>query len=408
MTPHRHPNNASCRGDDEYRQEQDMVSTDRTLQWQSDGLWSRGPVNGAACPAAALHTSLAQSATGSALPPTLQPPSAPDTEPCLEGKADPLVQKNMGISSHATQGRMASLVSRFRTAPPRPRLQHSATQLTSPGALEDQQLPGNESLEAHHMRLVGAAVSTVADAVSSSPCQTAPATCVQSNVPRAQIAASSDGRPSHVSVKVHTESQLLTRPPRRSCRPASQRSQSTDQCAVPHAVGEPVPAHPHARSPVSQQNEKHRDSAQGCAARLEMSLIPGSDAVNPPDCGSVPCAHPLGHTPKHDSVARQHVSLLQQDLSRRNCHPGNARQSGFEDGADDDPVTQLLQRCHRVLDARHRPSQAAPAALLSAADCSNTSEYVVLHRAARSLGYWSCASFLRAALPQSLLHVTWS
>lgn len=363
-----------------------MVSTDRTLQCVSDDSPSRFPLSGAACHATARHVSLPRTATGSGLPPTAQPPSATDSEPCLVDKADPLARPNIGISSHATQGRMASLVSRFRTAPPRPGRRRSPSPLTPPGAVEDQQVTDNESFKLHHLTAVGTAMSTAVDAISSSPCQTAAATCALSPVPSAQMAASSDGRlhPSHISVTVHTKSQLLTRPPRRSCRHASQRSESTGQCAAPPAVEQPIPAQPHARLPGSRQKDETRDSVEGCAARLGMSLMSESDAVNAADCETVLCDTPSMHRPTHDSVAQSHMSLLQQDPTRRNCNSAKHHLCGLEDGTDDDPVTQLLQRCHRVLDATHRPPQAVPATPMSAVEPSSTSEYAVLLSAARS------------------------
>lgn len=369
--PSRHA--SPCKAHEQH-QDQHAVPTDIMPPCASDAHQFQGTAKSVPCSATLPHRRCSEAAKEHEQP--AQHPRATLERSCDDEKAQ-VVEHGMQACSQTKQGHMASLVSRFRTAPPRPRRGSSPSSKPQTAA-EMSGEPAKEHLDSDPQNLAAIAMADPAasHAVKVLPCPTAAVAHGGTYLSGVHMPAPSDGqhKPRHGPVTVLTKSQLLTRPPRRSCRSAAQRPDTASALSAaprPCSAEPPKQVQPGSPSPDTLQQEEIQPP-QSCSAPDEAP--PGATLASsqPPERMTMPSTSLSGYSAALE-VVQPSTTLLPLIAVDRAVSP-RAHVLGYEYDIDDDPVAQLLQRCRRVLDTRRRPLQTSTTSTVASTACS-VSEY---------------------------------
>eukprot|EP00892_Ulva_mutabilis_P007105 jgi/Ulvmu1/4767/UM020_0052.1 len=294
-----------------------------------------------------------------------------------EADAQEVVESN--IPSHSG---MASLVSHFRTVPPRPRLRRNPLPGPVPAGTADpavvpvEKAPSRTPLQSTAAETADCTVIVPTHqppGIGGVPC-TQPVNTTIRGSDRQRAAPAG-------AVTVHTQTQLLTRPPRCSSRSAYQKPK-------PAAAAAPAPS-----APAKNRSRGSHQPAPACpalcasASQCEQSASP--QVVQPTEhCTSIATAA-LVHKPADDNMlpdsrkssteSRCSTSQITASGPHRADHCGDLSPrclDADQDGSDDDPISQLLQRCHRVLD-KPKPGSIPSAKSPPTGSLLTTSEHAV-------------------------------
>lgn len=269
------------------------------------------------------------------------------------------LQQN-GREWHSRQGKLeaASVGSCFSTEPPRPRQQFMPSSTQPKG--DDQHLFVKTEFERSGEAAESADVQRL-DAImaESSPgrvpiCTPGPA--IQSDANGSVQTESL----SNVTVTVHTQSRLLTRPPRSACRHATDISKTSRRSST----------HDDGQLHASQMSDKFTRSSQALEQSCTALNEDISSTVGRQELSTRSAVASADHTEnanattaKQDIVPECHsLNEAAVKAAFSSCHDTSDRVSDF----DDDPIAQLLHRSHRILQAGQMSLQAPPASVSAA------------------------------------------
>lgn len=359
----------------EQHQDQHAVPTDVMPPCASDAHQFKGTARSVPCSATLPRRRCSKAAKEHEQP--AQHPRATLERSCDEEKAQ-FIEHGMQACSQTKQGQMASVVSRFRTAPPRPRRGSSPSSKPQTAA-EMSGAPAKEpwGCDPQNLTAMFMAEPAASHAMKVLPCPTAAVAHGGTHLSSVHMPAPSDGQhqPRHGPVTVHTKSLLLTRPPRRSCRSAAQRPDTASALSAaprPSSAEPPNQVQQGSPFPDTLQQEEIQ-SPQSCPAPDEAPPEAMLASSQPPERTTMPSTLLSGHSAALEKVVQPSTTLLPLIAVDRTFTP-RAHVLGYEDDIDDDPVAQLLQRCRRVLDTRRRPLQTSTTSTVASTACS-VSEY---------------------------------